>query len=70
MAWNHQTINHVKHNIFQTFGMEQGRWSDPSQWLDRFIFDLFLLPQVAALWNQAVEFSAAWPAGEVTPLAD
>ena len=34
------------------------------------LFDCFLLPQVAALWNQAVEFSAAWPAGEATPLAD
>ena len=66
MAWNHQTINHVKHNISNIFGMEQGRWSDPSQ----FFSIVFLLPQVAALWNQAVEFSAAWPAGEATPLAD
>ena len=43
MAWNHQTINHVKQNISNIFGMEQGRWSDPSQWLDRFIFDCFFV---------------------------
>ena len=58
--------NHVKHMMFQFCGMDwaAGEVSHPVHWLDHFILDclLFLLPPVAALWNQTVEI-LAWPAG-------
>ena len=48
--------NHVKHMMFQTFGMDwaTGEVSHPVHWLDHFFVDCFfiLLPPVAALWNQ------------------
>jgi len=61
----------MSNKTFQTFlAWNRGGGLTPlSDWIVLFSI-VFLLPQVAALWNQAAEFSAAWPAGEVTPLAD